>query len=201
METNALTQLFSRFWWLLLLRGVLAILFGVAAFAWPGLTLVTLVMFFAAYSFVDGVVDVAHAVGHRKEVEHWGLLLIEGLVGIAFGVLAFVAPGLTTLVGGVIVALYIAAWAVITGVLRIIMSIRLCKEIEGEWLLGFSGVISILFGLIIMARPIAGVMALVWVIGAWAIVLGIALILFAFKVRKAVGSVAQEAPRGASPAV
>jgi len=184
MEPNALTQLLSRFWWLLLLRGVLAILFGVAAFAWPGLTLVTLVMLFAAYAFVDGIFDVAHAVSHRKDIEHWGLLLIEGLLGIAFGVLAFLAPGLTTVVGGVIVAMYIAAWAIVTGVLRIALAVRLRKEIEGEWMLGLSGMISILFGIFVMALPAAGVLAMLYVVAAWAILLGLVLILFAFKARK-----------------
>src|SRR6185369_15849033 len=102
MNANPLTQFLSRFWWLLLLRGVLAIGFGICAFAWPGLTLVTLVTLFAAYAFVDGVFNVIHAISHRREIEHWGLLLIEGLLGITFGVLAFRSPELTTVVGGVI---------------------------------------------------------------------------------------------------
>jgi uncharacterized membrane protein HdeD (DUF308 family) len=184
MQTNPLTEFLSRFWWLLLLRGACAILFGVAAFAWPGLTLVTLVMLFAAYAFVDGILDVSHAISHRKEIEHWGLLLIEGVFGIAFGILAFLAPELTTVIGGVIIALYIATWAIVTGVIRIAMAVRLRKEIEGEWLLGLSGVVSILFGIVILARPAAGVLAMLYIVGAWAIVLGVVLVLFAFKARK-----------------
>jgi uncharacterized membrane protein HdeD (DUF308 family) len=184
MQGSPMTEFFSRFWWLLLLRGILAILFGICAFAWPGLTLVVMVMLFAGYAFVDGILDVVHAISHRKEIEHWGLLLIEGLFGILFGVLAFLKPGLTTSVGGVIVALYIAAWAIVTGALRIAMAVRLRKEIEGEWLLGLSGVVSILFGIVIMARPAAGVLAMLYFVAAWAIVLGVILIALAFKARK-----------------
>lgn len=184
MESNPLTQLLSRFWWLLLLRGVLAILFGISAFAWPGLTLVTLVMLFAAYAFVDGIFEVVHAISHRKEIEHWGLLLIEGLFGIAFGALAFQSPELTTLIGGVIVAFYIAAWAIVTGAMRIAMAVRLRKEIEGEWLLALSGAISILFGIVIMARPAAGALAMLYFVAAWAILLGAIMIALALKARK-----------------
>jgi uncharacterized membrane protein HdeD (DUF308 family) len=185
MEANPLTHLLSRFWWMLLLRGILAVLFGISAFAWPGLTLVTLVMLFAAFAFVDGVFELVHAIGHRKEIEHWVLLLIEGLFGIAFGILAFQAPGLTTAIGGVIVALYMAAWAIVTGAMRIAMAVRLRKEIEGEWMLGLSGVVSILFGIIIMAQPALGVLAMLYLVAFWAIVVGALLIALAFKARKA----------------
>ena len=189
MDTIPLTKLLSQFWWLILLRGVLAILFGISAFAWPGLTLVTLVMLFAAFALVDGVFDVVHAIGHRKEIEHWGLLLIEGLFGITFGILAFQAPELTTLIGGVIVAFYIAAWAIVTGTMRIAMAVRLRKEIEGEWLLGLSGIVSILFGIVIMARPALGALAMLYFVAAWAILLGVILIALAFKARKIGGRI------------
>lgn len=178
------TEMLSRYWWLLLLRGVLAILFGIGAFVWPGLTLATLVMLFAAYAFVDGVFDVVHALGYRREIEHWGLLLLEGILGIVFGVLAFRAPELTTAIGGVIIAMYIAAWAMITGGLRIAMAVKLRKEIEGEWLLGLSGAVSILFGIMIMARPANGALAVIFMIGAWAIFVGVTLVALAFKARQ-----------------
>jgi uncharacterized membrane protein HdeD (DUF308 family) len=187
MDTSPLTKFLSQFWWLILLRGVLAILFGISAFAWPGLTLVTLVMHFAAFALVDGVFDVVHVIGHRKQIEHWGLLLIEGLFGITFGVLAFQAPELTTLIGAVIVAFYIAAWAIVTGTMRIAMAVRLRKEIEGEWLLGLSGIVSILFGIVIMARPALGALAMLYFVGAWAILLGV--IALAFKARKIGGRI------------
>ncbi|MFO1093271.1 MAG: HdeD family acid-resistance protein [Planctomycetaceae bacterium] len=180
-------DLLARFWWLLLIRGILAIVFGICAFAWPGLTLSTLVMLFAAYSFVDGVFGIVHALGHRDEVEHWGLLLIEGLLGIVFGVLAFRAPELTTAVGGIIVAMYIAAWALVTGALRITMAVRLRKEIEGEWLLGISGALSVLFGILVMARPAVGVMAAIFFVGTWALLTGITLVALALQTRRFTG--------------
>jgi uncharacterized membrane protein HdeD (DUF308 family) len=184
METRPIAQLLSRFWWMILLRGVLAILFGISAFVWPALTLVTLTMLFAAYAFVDGIFEVLHAIGHRKELENWGLLLLEGALGIAFGVIAFMAPELTTTVGAVIVAFYIAAWAIVTGAMRIAMAVRLRKEIEGEWLLGLSGAVSIGLGLVIMVRPAVGALGLLYFVAAWAILLGALLIAFAFKARQ-----------------
>jgi len=174
-----LAKLLAANWWVLLLRGILAILFGVAAYAWPDLTLATLVMFFAVFVFVDGVFDVFAAFVGRKENDNWWVLLIEGLLGIAFGAITWMRPDITTMV----LLLFIAFWAMATGILRIIMALRLRKEIEGEWWLVLSGLASVLFGLIVMARPGAGAMALLWLIGAWAIVMGIFLVILAFQAR------------------
>lgn len=179
-----LSEFLSRSWWILLLRGVVAILFGIAAIAWPGVTAVTFVTIFAAFALVDGVCDVIHAIRFRKDLEHWGLSLIAGLFGIAFGVLALAAPAATTAVGSVIVALYVAGWAIVTGALRIAMAIRLRKEIEGEWLLGLSGALAILLGIWIMAHPAAGVLAMLTMIAIFAIVFGLVLVVLAFKVKK-----------------
>jgi uncharacterized membrane protein HdeD (DUF308 family) len=172
-------RLLSQKWWVLLLRGILSILFGVMAYAWPGLTLATLVMLFAAFVLVDGVFDVIHAFSGREENEHWWLLLIEGLLGIALGVLTWINPGVTTLV----LLLFIAFWAVMTGILRIIMAIRLRKEIEGEWWLVLAGALSILFGVIVIARPGAGALGMVWLIATWAILVGIILVILSLKSR------------------
>jgi len=174
-----LGKLLSEYWWVLLLRGILAIAFGVTAYAWPGLTLATLVIFFAAWVFVDGVFDVFHAFAGRKDNENWWLLLLEGLLGIAFGVITFQAPQITTL----ILLLYIAFWAIATGVLRIVMAIRLRKEIEGEWWMALCGLASVLFGMIMIARPGAGALAVVMFIAAWSIVVGTFMVILSFKAR------------------
>ena len=174
-----LGKLLSRYWWVLLLRGILAILFGVAAYAWPGLTLATLVLFFAAWVFVDGIFDVFHAFSGRKDDESWWLLLLEGLLGIVFGVITFQAPQVTTLV----LLLYIAFWAMATGVLRIVMAVRLRNEIEGEWWMAVCGAASVLFGMIMLARPGAGALAVLLFIAAWSILVGILMVLLAFKAR------------------
>ena len=174
-----LARLLARNWWVLLLRGIIAILFGVTAYAWPGMTLATLVMFFAAFVLVDGVFDVFAAFSGRKENENWWVLLLEGLLGIAFGVITWTRPGVTV----VVLLLFIAFWALATGILRIIMAIRLRKEIEGEWWLILSGLASVLFGVIVMARPGAGALAMLWVIAAWAIITGIFLVILSFQAR------------------
>ena len=178
------TDLLSRYWWLLLIRGVLAVLFGIAAFAWPGMTLAMLILIFAMFAFSDGVLEVVHALSHRKEIEHWVLMLLEGLLGIAIGLVTFFAPLAALAAGAIILAMYMAVWAIVTGALRIVMAVRLRKEIDGEWLLGLSGAVSILFGIAILAMPALGAMAAVFLVGAWAIVLGITLIMLALKARK-----------------
>jgi len=164
---------------MLLLRGILAILFGVFTYLAPGITLATLVLFFGAYALVDGVFDIIQAIRGREEHEHWWVLLLEGLAGILFGALTFWAPGMTAIV----LMFYIAAWAMITGAMRLVLAIRLRKEIEGEFWLGLSGVLSIVFGFLVMAQPGVGALALAWVIGLWATALGITLVALAFRVR------------------
>jgi uncharacterized membrane protein HdeD (DUF308 family) len=174
-----LSKLMSSYWWVLLLRGVVAILFGIVAYTWPGMTLVTLLTLFGAFAFVDGIFNVFHAFSARKEHEHWWVLLLEGLVGIAIGVITFQAPQITATV----LILYIAFLAVATGVLRIVLAVRLRKEIEGEWWMALAGLAGIAFGVLMMARPGAGALALLWLVATWAIVGGVFLVILSFKVK------------------
>jgi uncharacterized membrane protein HdeD (DUF308 family) len=183
-ERTGLADFLSSAWWIVLLRGVLAILFGIAALTWPGVTLVTFVTIFGAFALVDGIFDVIHAVRFRKDLEHWGLELVAGLVGIGFGILVLMAPVATSVAAGVIVALYVAAWAIVTGALRIVMAFRLRKEIEGEWVLGLSGLVTVLMGIWILVQPTIGALAMVSMIGIFAVILGLVLVMLAFKVRK-----------------
>jgi uncharacterized membrane protein HdeD (DUF308 family) len=157
----------ARHWWAFALRGVVAILFGVLAFAWPGVTLTVLVLFWGAFALVDGVLALVAA--FRTDHDHrWGLLL-EGVVGIGAGIVTFVWPGLTALV-----LLYIiAVWALLTGVLELVAAVRLRKVIQNEWWLALSGIASVLFGLVLLAAPGAGAVAVVWLIAAYAIVFGV----------------------------
>ncbi len=174
-----LSKLMLSYWWVLLLRGVLAILFGIAAYAWPGMTLVTLLTLFGAFALVDGIFNVFHAFSGRKEDEHWWVLLLEGLLGIAIGVITFQAPELTATV----LILYIGFWAMATGVLRIILAVRLRKEIEGEWWMALAGLAGIVFGVFMVARPGAGALAVLWLVAIWAVVGGVCLVIFSFKVK------------------
>jgi len=170
----------AKNWWVFVLRGVVGILFGVLAYMWPGITLVSLVLLFGAYALVDGVFAVVGAITGRKEHDDWVLMLLLGVVGIAVGILTYRSPGITALA----LLMYIAAWAFAKGVLEIVTAIRIRKEIEGEWALALSGALSVLFALFLLWNPGAGALGVIWVIAFYAIVFGVLSILFGFKIKK-----------------
>jgi len=164
-------------WWALLLRGIAAVLFGLAALFWPGLTLFVLIVFFGAYTVVDGIFAIV--AGIRGSGGRRWLLLAEGVLGVLVGLIAFFWPGMTALV-----LLYvIAAWAISTGILKVVMAIWLRRELENEWLLVLSGVLSVLFGVILAVLPGVGLLSLVWLVGVYALIFGVALIVLGFRVR------------------
>ena len=169
----------AKNWWILLLRGLAAIIFGVLAFAWPGMTLLTLITFYGAYSLVDGVLAIVAAITGGAPAPRWWLAVV-GLLGIATGLIVFVMPGLTALV----LLYFIAGWAIATGVFQIVGAIRLRKEIDDEWYLILGGAVSVLFGIGVMMAPGAGALALLWVIGAYAVVMGVILVALAFRLKK-----------------
>lgn len=175
-----IVQPISRYWWALVLRGCAAIAFGVIAFAWPGITLQVLVLFFGAYALIDGILSVAAAVRAHGHSENWGLFLLQGLLGIGLGVLTWLAPGATA----VAILLYMAAWALVTGVLEIVAAVRLRREIEGEVWLALGGLLSIAFGMLVLAFPLAGALGLIWLIGSYAVAFGICLVALGFRVRR-----------------
>ena len=155
-------------WWALVLRGVCAVLFGLVAFAWPGITLAVLILFYGAYALVEGVLAVAWAVvGRQGGSFPWGVLL-AGLAGVAVGIWTFMYPGLTALA----LVYLIAAWAAVRGIFEIIAAFHLRKEIDNEWLLALSGLLSLGLGVLLFAAPGAGALAVLWWIGAFAIVFG-----------------------------
>ena len=174
-----LATILSRFWWMTLIRGVIGVLFGIMLFAWPQISLASLVLVFGAFALADGATNVATAIGGRDENENWWVLLLAGLAGIGVGVLTFLNPGATALA----LLFYIAIWAIAIGLLQIVAAIRLRKEIEGEFWLGLAGVASIVFGALIAARPGEGALAVLWLIATYAIVYGVILILLAFEAR------------------
>ncbi|MBB5223958.1 uncharacterized membrane protein HdeD (DUF308 family) [Amaricoccus macauensis] len=165
-------------WWLILLRGIAGVLFAILAFMWPGITALSLTFLWGAYALVDGVASLWAAItGGGAGSRGW--LLLVGLLGIAAGIISFVWPVGTA---GILL-LFIAAWAIATGVLQIWGAVRLRKEIEGEWLLILSGLVSIILGIVLMAQPAAGILAAVWMIALFALIFGIDHILLAFKLR------------------
>jgi uncharacterized membrane protein HdeD (DUF308 family) len=180
MRVESLLEHLGRNWGWLALRGVAAVIFGVLAFVWPGVTLVVLTLFWGAYALVDGVCAlVASLRGRTGGKPVWPLLLI-GILGIAAGIATFLWPGMTALA----LLMFIAFWALFIGIFQIVAAIRLRKEIENEWLLGLSGLLSVIFGVFMIASPGAGAIAVVWLIGSYSVLFGIMLIALAFRLKK-----------------
>jgi uncharacterized membrane protein HdeD (DUF308 family) len=173
-------------WWLLALRGLVAVLFGVLAFMWPGATLITLVWLFGAFALVNGILSLVLAAKTPKGYPKMGSLILGGLLGILAGLLAFVMPGITAL--GLLIL--IAAWAIATGVMDLVAAVRLRKVINNEWLLVLAGIASVVFGVLLLLQPAAGALVLIWWIGAWALVLGFLLMILAFRMRNWKGFIA-----------
>jgi uncharacterized membrane protein HdeD (DUF308 family) len=198
METSTALKSLTRNWWVYVLHGVAAVLFGIAAFVWPGLTLFVLVALYGAYAIVEGAISLVGAFRSGGGFR-WSLLL-WGLLGIAAGIVAFVWPGITALA----LVYVIAVWAIAKGIVQIAAAVRMRREIKGEWLLGLVGLLSIAFGLLLAAFPGAGALSLVWLIGAYAIVAGVAMAALGLRLRRmdraAERAGRQPAPRGPTPA-
>jgi uncharacterized membrane protein HdeD (DUF308 family) len=168
-----------RNWWVVLLRGLAAIIFGLITFFAPEISLMVLVIVFGAYALVDGILAIVSAIRWRGEVNRWWVLLLEGLTGVAAGVVTFIWPGISALA----LLFVIAAWAVVTGALEIAAAIRLRKIIAGEWLLALIGIASVALGIMLALFPGPGALALVIWIGAYAMVTGVLLVVLAFRLR------------------
>ncbi|GAA5526105.1 hypothetical protein Maes01_02699 [Microbulbifer aestuariivivens] len=180
LPTRPVLSVLAENWWLLLLRGLAAILFGLLTLIWPGVTLLTLVLLFGLYALFDGFTSLFAAVrGRHKSTPMWWLI-VAGLVSVAAGIVTFIHPELT----GLVLVLLIGAWALVRGVFEIVGAVRLRKELRGEWLLIAAGLLSVVFGVALLVNPEAGALALAWLIGAYALMLGFALIWLALRVRR-----------------
>jgi len=172
-------RLLGKNWWLLLLRGVAALLFGLAALFWPEITLVSLVILFGAFVVVDGIFSLAAAFRERGVHPRWWVVLLEGLIGLTLGGATLAWPEITALV-----LIYLAAsWAVLTGVLEILAALALREELRGEWLLALIGLASVLIGVVLFAQPGAGMVAVSWLIGVYALIFGLLMIALSWKMR------------------
>lgn len=176
---STLLHLLARNWIWILLRGIVAIAFGVLAILWPGLTVFTLVILYGAFAAADGVLALIAAIMGGTFVPRWWLVLV-GLVGIGVGIMTFAWPGITALV----LLMFIGGWAIVRGVFEIAGAIQLRKEIDNEWLLVINGALCVLFGISVILFPGAGAVALSWVIGTYAIIVGVLLVMFALRLRK-----------------
>jgi uncharacterized membrane protein HdeD (DUF308 family) len=193
MEGGATVELdLASHWWAVALRGVVAILFGIAALARPGVTVLALVVLFGIYALIDGVLSIATAIWAAGRHVRWPFAL-EGVVGIAAGIMTFAWPTITA----VVLVILIGWWALITGIFEIVAAVRLRNVIRGEWLLALSGILSLLVGVLLVIYPVAGAVSVVWVIGAYALVFGVLLVALGIRLRNfasAGGSAGEHAP-------
>jgi uncharacterized membrane protein HdeD (DUF308 family) len=165
-------------WWLFTLRGIFGILFGLIALFFPGPTMLSLVLVFSAYMLVDGAAGIVSAVRAIRQGDRWGLLVLEGLLNIVVGVLAFLLPGLTVLA----FVLMVAAWALITGGLMIAAAFRLTLN-HGRWWLVLGGLLSLAYGVLLVVTPLIGAVVLTWWLGAYVLAFGVSLTIFSFRLR------------------
>jgi uncharacterized membrane protein HdeD (DUF308 family) len=189
---NLFVETLAERWWMLVVRGIAAIVFGILTFAVPQSSLFALVILWGAYAIVDGVFALMLAARSGRAGERWGWMLIEGLVGIGAGVVTFVWPQITAIV----LLTVIAFWAVLTGVAEVAMAITLRREIKGEWFLALSGLLSMAFGVLLLANPGRGALALAWTIGAYALAFGVMLIALGVKLKRWARSGEHQFPGG-----
>ena len=165
--------------WSMILRGVIAILFGVLALFWPSLTLEILIFIFAFYALIDGFIAIFISISSAKKHTQWGIFLFEGIIGLLIGIIALVWPGITM----VILLYIIAVWAILTGLLELFGAIAIPWEAATRWLLGFGGVLSLILGVLMFVFPITSLFVIVILLGIYALVFGILMIVFGIKLR------------------
>jgi uncharacterized membrane protein HdeD (DUF308 family) len=181
--------LLAQNWWAVALRGGFAILFGVLALLLPGITLGALILLWGVYAVVDGVFSIISGVRAARRSDRWGALMVGGVIGILAGLIAVFLPA----AAAVAFVYLFAAWALVSGIIEIVAAIRLRREIEGEWLLGLTGVVSVLLGLYAAVFPGLGLLGLIWAIGVYAIIIGAMLLMLAFRLRRHAGTATQPA--------
>lgn len=169
----------KRHWWVPVIRGIAAIVFGVIAFTHPVMAIATLVLFFGAWVLIDGIFRVVGAIGHRASDPDWGWHIVIGIIGIIVGLLTFHAPQITALA----LVIYIAAWALMIGASEIAIAVKLRREIKGEWFLILMGLASIVFAMLLLWNPVAGAAAVIWLIAWYAVVMGVLAVFFGFRLR------------------
>jgi uncharacterized membrane protein HdeD (DUF308 family) len=176
----------TRSSWLLALGGIAAVIFGIVALVWPGITLVALVILFGAYALVGGVLTLVGGLDLGTEHgRHWVLMVFSGIVGIAIGVFTFFRPGITALA----LVYLIALWAILTGILEFAAGVELTGSLKGAWALWLGGLLSVAFGVLIALRPAGGALAIIWLIGIYAIVFGILRIIYAYRAHSNPGKI------------
>lgn len=176
---SMLTGISRQYWISLLVRGIVAIIFGILALVWTGPTLLALAYLFGAFALIDGIVAVVVAIQERAVAPRWWVLLIEGIAGILLGIFTFLLP-----LFAIVALLYvIAAWAIVTGIIEMVGALSLGRAMNSEWTLLVAGLLSILLGIVLILFPGPAILSLIWLIGIYAIVFGIVFIVRAFQYR------------------
>jgi uncharacterized membrane protein HdeD (DUF308 family) len=167
-------------WWTVALRGVLTIVVGLIAFFFPGVTLAFVIALFGVFALFEGAFLIISGIRNRRENRRWWALIIQGIISVGAGILAFMAPLATA-----VALLYLMAfWAIASGLVEIIVAIRLRKEMEGEWMLVVDGILTVLFGVALVAVPAAGLLVWMWMIGGFKLASGLLLLVLAFRLKK-----------------
>jgi uncharacterized membrane protein HdeD (DUF308 family) len=172
-----------RNWGWVVVRGVAAVIFGVLALVLPGVTLAALILLWGAYALADGILALIAAFRIRDRGKPFWAMVVVGILGVGAGIVTFMWPAITAL----LLLTFIAAWSLVMGVFQIVAAIRLRKVIEHEWLLGVSGVLAIIFGVLMLISPGAGALAVLWIIAAYAIAFGIVLIALGLRLKSHTG--------------
>ena len=185
MIQTTVAQIVQRNWWIMALRGLFAVIFGLIALLAPRIALLAFIYVFAAYALVDGGAAVITAIQERDLLYRWGWVLFEGILSILAGIIAFANPGLATLV-----LLYIiAAWAIVTGIMEIVAAFAIREFVSQEWTLALAGIVSVAFGILLFFFPGAGIVSLLWLVGIYGIIFGLLFIVRAFQLRSWASSV------------
>jgi uncharacterized membrane protein HdeD (DUF308 family) len=185
MSVPGATDVARAVWWLVLVRGVLAVLFGLFALFSPGSALLALVYVFGAYAVLDGITAVVAGLRHRRDEAHWVWHVVEGVISIVAGVIAFAWPGVTALV----ILYLVAFWSVFTGVSEIMEAVAMRRRGAPMW--GWvlaAGVLGVLLGIVLVLAPGAGLLTLLWLLGFYAVVFGVIIIVWALRLRRAVSA-------------
>jgi uncharacterized membrane protein HdeD (DUF308 family) len=169
----------KKHWWQVAARGLIALLFGIMLLAWPGVSLFIFAILFGAFAFVDGIFTLVAAVNYKAGAGQRTWLFVRGILGIIVGIITFFWPAITELA----LVLLIGAWALVTGIMELNFAFRSVRETGAKWLFAVSGILSIILGILLLVRPIAAVIAVIWIIGAYAVIAGIVLIVLGFRLR------------------
>ncbi|RTL62216.1 MAG: HdeD family acid-resistance protein [Pseudonocardiaceae bacterium] len=195
-STSGVESAIRGVWWLVLLRGIFAILFGLILLFTPGTALLALVLVFGVYAVLDGITAVVAGIRHRSDDNHWGWHVVQGVISVIAGVLAFAWPGATVLV----ILFLIAFWSIVAGIAEITESLTMRRNGSSTW--GWvlaAGILSIVFGILLVVQPSAGLVTLLWIAGIWALVFGIVVVVWAFRLRSAINAATTPPATAAAP--